>query len=360
MTTSSAIATRNGSTPAQPTGALAISPGQSAWEDVQVAAFAQIGIDKAPDGDRQVFLHVSQRTGLDPFARQIYMIPRNEKVPGTRDQWRVKWGIQTGIEGWRVIRDRAERREGVRGTLSRAIFYDDDNNEYKVWVRRDPPAACELTYTVRDANGTETPYTSTVNFWEYAQTDQQGNLVSQWRVKKAHMLEKCTEADVYRKAFPQDYSGIELADAASPEHMTDAELDAAYRAVQRPRVTAEQARQRAPQRQQPQRVRSEVVPPEDAPWPGDAQPDARAPQPEAEPYRDPRDAVRTALAALGIGATLEVADYVMQITGANVSADLTNLTREQAEDALRVLSGVSTRKELDELAATGEAGGHGE
>jgi phage recombination protein Bet len=197
--------------------ALAIQPGQISWDITQLAALDQLGLKDASDGDRSVFLHVSQRTGLDPFARQIYMIPRREKVPGTRDNWRTKWTIQTGIEGWRVIRDRAERRYGVRGTLSRATWYDGDGNEHRVWVRPDPPAACELTYTVKDSDGTETPYTSVLQFREYAQTSTDGQLIAQWGTKKSHMLEKCTEADVYRKAFPQDFSGIYLDDAMPPQ-----------------------------------------------------------------------------------------------------------------------------------------------
>jgi hypothetical protein len=140
------------------------------------------------------------------------MIGRNEKIPGTRDQWRKKWTIQTGIDGFRVNRSRAERNAGVRGILGRAIFYDHEGSEYKVWVQPRPPAACEITYTVKDIAGHETPYTSVLRFAEYVQV-KDGNPIAQWATKPAHMLEKCTEADVYRKAFPQDFSGIYLDDA---------------------------------------------------------------------------------------------------------------------------------------------------
>jgi phage recombination protein Bet len=225
----------------QPSAALALSPGQMSWTKQQEAGLAQIGLADASDGDRAVFLHQCQRTGLDPFARQIYMIPRREKVPGTRDQWRTKWTIQTGIDGFRVNRARAERNAGARGVLSRPVFYDGDGNAYPVWVRRDPPAACEVTYTVRDANG-ETPYTSVLLFREYCQTNGDGNLTGQWAVKGAHMLEKCTEADVYRKAFPQDFSGIHLDDAMpAPEPQPEQE-----NGRQRGRVTAGEVLDRKP------------------------------------------------------------------------------------------------------------------
>jgi phage recombination protein Bet len=201
---------------ATPAAALAIQPGQPAWDAMQLAALDQLGLKDASDGDRAVFLHVCQRTGLDPFARQIYMIGRNEKKSEKRngqwvDTYTKKWTIQTGIDGHRVNRARAERKAGVRGTLSRAIFYDYDGNEHKVWVQPRPPAACEITYTVRDANG-ETSYTSVLRYSEYVQL-KDGNPIAQWATKPAHMLEKCTEADVYRKAFPQDFSGIYLDDA---------------------------------------------------------------------------------------------------------------------------------------------------
>jgi hypothetical protein len=54
----------------QPTG-LAISSDQTWWNERQSAALAQIGVADAPQADQLVFLHYCQRTGLDPFARQI-------------------------------------------------------------------------------------------------------------------------------------------------------------------------------------------------------------------------------------------------------------------------------------------------
>ncbi|HXJ25650.1 MAG TPA: recombinase RecT, partial [Streptosporangiaceae bacterium] len=222
--------------------ALAIQPGQTAFDEMQRAALRQLGLDDAPDGDLSVFLHVSQRTGLDPFSRQIYMIGRNEKVPGTRDQWRKKYTIQTGIDGLRVLRARAERAAGVRGVLSPPVFYDTNGNASKVWVKPGAPAACEITYTVRDANG-DTPYTSILRFTEYAQY-KDVQLTAQWAVKHAHMLEKCTEADVYRKAFPQDFSGIHLEDAMPRD--SDGETSAPARA-DRPRITADAIRERTRQ-----------------------------------------------------------------------------------------------------------------
>jgi phage recombination protein Bet len=222
-----------------PAGALAIEEGQTGWKPMQLAALDQLGIKNASDGDKAVFLHVSQRTGLDPFAKQIMMIGRNEWDPAINAK-RMKWSIQTGIEGFRVIRHRAERLEGVRGILSRPVYYDAEGKEHKVWFQRIPPVAVEMTYTVRDRNGVETPYTSILRFKEYEQTNQDGNPIAQWKSKPVHMLEKCVEADVYRKTFPQDFSGVQLDDAMPPADPDDAPAQPA-----RERVTADQLRNRA-------------------------------------------------------------------------------------------------------------------
>ena len=62
------------------------------------------------------------------------------------------------------------------------------------------------------------------------------------------MLEKCTEADVYRKAFPQDFSGIYL-DDAMPQDTPPA--DGAPDARPRGRVTAGEIVDSRPRRMNP-------------------------------------------------------------------------------------------------------------
>ena len=239
--TSNGLAVRESTAAAYQDAALSIRPGQTTWDEFQNAALNQLGLKNASNADRAVFLHQCQRTGLDPFAKQIMMIERREK---RGNDWVSKWTIQTGIEGWRTIRDRAERREGVRGILSRFTYYDHEDNERKVWTRPEPPAAVEVTYTVRDRNGVETPYTSVLRYDEYVQTKEingQHVPIAQWATKKVHMTEKCTEADVYRKTFPQDYAGIELSDAMPPAE------DLPPLQPARQRVTAADARARNPQ-----------------------------------------------------------------------------------------------------------------
>jgi hypothetical protein len=96
------LAVRSGST-------LTIATDQQYWSDRQLAALHQLGLADASSADLQVFFHQCQRTGLDPFARQIHMIGRNVQNPRT-NQWETKYTIQTGIDGFRRSADELRPR----------------------------------------------------------------------------------------------------------------------------------------------------------------------------------------------------------------------------------------------------------
>jgi phage recombination protein Bet len=209
-------------------GTLALTGDQIEWTPVQAAALAHIGIEDAPQADQQVFMHVSQRTGLDPFARQIYMIARREKQP---DQtYKIKWTIQTGIDGFRLI---AERRDEYAGTLD-PEWCGTDGVWRDVWVDRLPPVAARVKVLRHDRAH---PIALPVRFAEFAATFQNGDLQGQWKTKPAHMIGKVAEAASLRKAFPQDFSGVFI-----PEEMDRDDQAPAYGTtrVVEGRVTADE------------------------------------------------------------------------------------------------------------------------
>ncbi len=186
-------------------GTLALTGDQIEWTPVQRAALAHIGIEDAPKADQQVFMHVAQRTGLDPFARQIYMIARREKQPD--GSYKVKWTIQTGIDGFRLI---AERHPQYAGTLD-PEWCGPDGAWHDAWVEQKPPVAARVKVLRHDRAH---PIALPVRFVEFADTFQDGGLKAQWKSKPAHMIGKVAEAAGLRKAFPQDFSGIYI-----PEEM---------------------------------------------------------------------------------------------------------------------------------------------
>ncbi len=99
---------------------------KTSWSDQEIAMLRQVGIESAEPAELNLFFHICKRSGLDPFARQIYMIPPREtdvKVRvemengNTRLETRrvVKQSIQTAIDGFRLIGMRAAAKAGGEG-----------------------------------------------------------------------------------------------------------------------------------------------------------------------------------------------------------------------------------------------------
>jgi phage recombination protein Bet len=200
--------------------ALAIRDGQDFWDAKQLAALAQLGIKDASNADLAVFMHYCQKTGLDPFSRQIYMIGRRVKDGG---EWKVRQTIQVGIDGYRVIAQRAARRDGVTLAYGDTTWYDDDGTPYPVWVLAKPPAAAAVT-VYRDGK----PFPGVARFGAFAATNKEGDLIGLWATMGDHQIAKCAEAQALRKAFPHDLVGIHTDDeTASTSHRPPAKLTVA-------------------------------------------------------------------------------------------------------------------------------------
>jgi phage recombination protein Bet len=219
-------------------GTLALTGDQVEWSPVQRAALDHLGIADAPSGDQQVFLHVSQRTGLDPFAKQIYMIPRQE---GQGQQRRTKWTIQTAIDGFRLIASRSRHYRGQVGPQ----WCGDDGVWQDVWISSRPPAAARVGILRDDF---DEPIWGVAIFREYAQTTTWNNevkLTKMWREKSAHMIAKCAEALGLRKAFPNELSGMYTDDEMA--RADSAPATAARRVVDHgPAITAAELTGQAP------------------------------------------------------------------------------------------------------------------
>ncbi|WP_181275979.1 phage recombination protein Bet [Brevibacterium oceani] len=202
---------------------LALGSDQTFWTPNQRAVLSQLGVNRASEEDLAVFFHQAQRTGLDPFAKQIYMIERQGKQT-----------IQTGIDGFRLIArrtiDRTHEDFGYRPTL----WCGRDGQWRDVWLENEPPAAAKVV-VVR--GGQE--FDAIALFESYAGRKRDGNLNSMWSTQGAHMIAKCAEALALRKAFPQDLSGLytadEMAQADNSQTITSQ--------VQRPRPQQQAQRQ---------------------------------------------------------------------------------------------------------------------
>lgn len=235
--TGNGLAVRNGTAPAAQDAALALVPGQTMWTREQHSALVAMGIPaKASAAELAVFLHQCQRLRLDPFIKQIHLVYRRAKEG---DRWVDKPTTQIGIDGFRVTRDRICAERGLSVEYEDTTWYDAAGQAYNVWLWDEPPAACRFVVLV---DGRRFP--SVLRFNEYCQRSKDGDRTGKWRDAHAHQIEKCAEADALRRAFPNDLSGVILEDAAplsdpgAPDRLPS----------DRPRVSAEQARARAPQR----------------------------------------------------------------------------------------------------------------
>lgn len=231
----------------QPTaGALALSGTQVDWTAEQAAAFASIGLEHCPDADRRMFLHTCQKTGLDPFLKQIYFIERNDRQSPTGK----KWTVQTGIDGFRIV---AERSGKYRGQTP-PQWCGGDGVWREVWLDRTVPPSAARIGVYKD--GFREPLYAVALFHEYAQTttyNGKTDFTRMWKQLGSVMISKCAEALAIRKAFPQDLSGIYTDDEmrqadqrARDANTVDADPNPPAQPGRRPTVNQEAAARTAP------------------------------------------------------------------------------------------------------------------
>lgn len=181
---------------------LVIDPNQHMWTDDQLAVIRQIGTQNATPADLKLFFHQCVRTGLDPFARQIYLVEYGGKAT-----------IQTGIDGFRVVARRAADQAAVPLAYEDTKWCGPDGKWVDVWLSVEPPAAARAA-VIRGGER----FSAVCVFAEFVGTKREygpdkrptGRMVpnSMWTSKPAHMIGKCAEAAALRKAFPQDLGGV--------------------------------------------------------------------------------------------------------------------------------------------------------
>jgi phage recombination protein Bet len=188
------------------------------WTPEQTQLIATTIAPGCSSDELRLFAYACQRTGLDPFSKQIYAIKRGGKMQ-----------IQAGIDGLRAIAERTGELDG-----SHTEWCGDDGQWSDVWLSAKPPAAAKTTIWRK---GSSHPFTGVARFADY--NAGQGL----WSKMPAAMIAKCSEALALRKAFPANLSGVYSTDemeqqaiepvtvAAVPAPAGDAKLFSAGKAA---------------------------------------------------------------------------------------------------------------------------------
>lgn len=152
---------------------------------------------KANDDELSLFFELCKNTGLDPFKKQVYLLPFwNGELK------RFVFSAITSIDGLRSLAETTGEYDGQ----SEPIWIDKDGKEYKVWTSDNYPFACKISVFKK---GVKNPTVGVAYFDMFAK-EKDGKYTGFWNkpTKAAHMIAKCAEALALRKAFPSKLSGL--------------------------------------------------------------------------------------------------------------------------------------------------------
>jgi hypothetical protein len=246
----------------------------------------------APSGIMAAFIAACRRTGLDPTAKQIYAA-----------QMGGKWTVLIGIDGMRLVAQRSGEYDGQDPIEWQAT----EDGPWTTVPPKQPFSARIRIYR----KGISRPLEQTVTWAEF------GGMKGNWDKRPSHMLGIRVESHGFRRLYPMELSGLytpedfeadgELVAAAAPDAPAYSEDWFAMFAAASTREELEAVRQRIPEEEKNDKLRTaylaragylsredartedaEVVDPDDDPAPTAAEPAAH--EMTAEEYEAPEAA----------------------------------------------------------------------
>jgi phage recombination protein Bet len=156
------------------------------------------------DDEHALFVQTCERSGLDPFARHIYPINREQWNQNTKRKER-RYSAEATIDGLRLTAERTQRYGGQLGPE----WCGKDGIWKDIWTADEPPCGARVGIIRHDF---DQPVWGKALYSEFVQTYSNGEPTKFWVKMAANQLAKCAEALGFRKAFPREFSGIYTCD----------------------------------------------------------------------------------------------------------------------------------------------------
>lgn len=203
-----------------------VNPAAAGFNEFQLAVRRMLGLEDASEGEMRLFWHLCQKSGLDPFNREIYMIGRNTEVaryvkvdpndPNSAQRKEVrqetKYTVQVAINGFRKRAREIADSKGIKLGMGEPLWCGDDGVWREIWPDKTPPTAAKFT-VFRDGE----PFPFIAHYSEYVQYSGAGEPTSMWKKMPRNQTRKCAEANAIQMAFPDELGGLVLEDAAQPD-----------------------------------------------------------------------------------------------------------------------------------------------
>ncbi len=162
----------------------------------QINVIKQTIMPRASDAELMALVEYARRSGLDPFSRQIYAIPK--KIDGRH----AGYDFFTGIDGLRLIAARAGGYDRIE-----IEWCGPDAKWTDVWLdETKAPKAARATIYVDGVGQRFRP----VLWKEFARIGRNGVPIGNWGLMPSHMLGKVAEAQALRTKYPKETAGLRI------------------------------------------------------------------------------------------------------------------------------------------------------